>query len=133
MLDFSSVNEFKYTVSMRDTDMTGIVFHPRYLEILTSAREVYLESLGINYENLLEEYNGNFVVTTIEIRFLKPAFLRTRLVIKTFAEKIISTKAKIIQEVFSEIDDEKILTANIGLAFINRSTLQPQLIPLNLN
>ena len=56
MSELKSQYEFNYTISMRDTDATGIVFHQRYLEILTAASESLAKQISLDQTNILKHH-----------------------------------------------------------------------------
>jgi acyl-CoA thioester hydrolase len=117
---------------MRDTDATGIVFHPRYLEILTSAREELYESLGFGSSALAFQHGSMIVVSNVKIRFLQPLFLRQRIVVITEIKKIVCAKIVTNQKIFEIEQNRQILDADMIFAHINKTSLEPQLIPQNL-
>lgn len=124
-------HEYSYVVSMRDTDATGLVFHPRYLEILTAAREDLADKLHINFETLSREFKSMLVVKGMELNFLKPAFLRNQLLIKTCIEKVVNAKVIILQEIYISVDGVHLLVMKSSLTYahISRETLLPIPVP----
>ncbi|OXL16199.1 acyl-CoA thioesterase [Polynucleobacter cosmopolitanus] len=131
LLKLNTWHEFLYTVSMRDTDATGLVFHPKYLEILTAAREDLAERLGMDLQSLNNRYGAMLVVHTMDVNFIGPARLRSELMVKTAILKIKNAKITISHEVFSVGDGNRlILRALMTYAYVDANTLLPMSIPL---
>jgi acyl-CoA thioester hydrolase len=115
---------------MRDTDATGIVFHPRYLEILTAAREEAVESLGFSQNDLKNQYGSTIVVSKLKMDFFRPAILRQKLVVNTLINSVSSAKLNITQKIFDKVQhDQIILDVQLVLAHINSKTLRPEIFP----
>ena len=122
--------EFPYKVSMRDTDATGLVFHPRYLEILTNARENILETIGLNHKFIVNHFQAMLVVRDVNVSFIKPAFLHSKLIIRSKVEKLLNAKISISQNIYLDDDPKSpILIAKINYAYIDVINLSPRLIP----
>jgi acyl-CoA thioester hydrolase len=123
----SEWHEYFYVVSMRDTDATGLVFHPRYLEILTAAREDLADKLGINFEALSKECQSMLVVKDLELKFLKPVFHRNQLLIRTLISRVFNAKVVILQEIYICNAAERVLAMKslLTYAHISRDTLMP--------
>ena len=92
---------FNYRVGMRDTDATGIVYHPKYLEILNYAREEFLLELGILPEELKIDLGVELVVYNVALKFRRRSKVNTMLRIETCWPTITSQKIKISQEILS--------------------------------
>ena len=74
---------FSVTVYYEDTDALGIVYHANYLKYFERARTHYLKSAGFDLHSLYINENIGFVVTKMDIRFLKAAHLNNELVVKS--------------------------------------------------
>jgi acyl-CoA thioester hydrolase len=115
---------------MRDTDATGLVFHPRYLEILTNARENILETIGLNHKFIVNHFQAMLVVRDVNVSFIKPAFLHSKLIIRSKVEKLLNAKISISQNIYLDDDPKSpILIAKINYAYIDVINLSPRLIP----
>ena len=58
-----------------DTDAGGIVYHANYLKFFERARSEWLRAHGIHQQALREQLGGGFVVSDMQIRFVRPARL----------------------------------------------------------
>ena len=70
---------FKHCFAMRvyyeDTDMGGVVFYANYLKFMERGRTEWLRALGVNQSDLAAHEQRGFMVTELDIRYLKPARL----------------------------------------------------------
>lgn len=62
-------------VYYEDTDAAGVVYYASYLRYLERARTEWLRALGFVQERLRNETGMAFVVTSLQIDYLKPARL----------------------------------------------------------
>lgn len=75
-------------VYYEDTDAGGIVYHAAYLRFAERGRAEFVRKLGIDQQQLRAETGSGFVVTSLTIDYLKPAFLDDNLTITTEIERI---------------------------------------------
>ena len=75
-------------VYYEDTDAGGIVYHAAYLRFAERGRTEFVRKLGIDQQQLRIETGSGFVVTSLTIDYLKPAFLDDNLTITTEIERI---------------------------------------------
>ncbi len=91
---------YEYVVSMRDTDATGFVFHPRYLEIFTVARESFAFNNRIDFTTLTKDFGLHFAVYDLKIRFFRSASIGEVLRIETKIAKINESRVVLNQDMF---------------------------------
>jgi acyl-CoA thioester hydrolase len=126
MAEPKSQHEFNYTISMRDTDATGIVFHPRYLEILTAARESLAKQIGLDQTNILKQYGCALVAHSIDVKFYQPCYLGEEIIVKTKIDRSHIAKIYITQEIEkTDLAKNKALNAQLTFVFIDKLTMQP--------
>ena len=71
-------------VYYEDTDFTGLVYHANYVRYLERGRSDCLRLMGIGHADLLDgDRPMAFVVSTLELKFLKPARIDDALVVRT--------------------------------------------------
>jgi len=75
-------------VYYEDTDAGGIVYHAAYLRFAERGRTEFVRKLGIDQQQLRIETGSGFVVTSLTIDYLKPAFLDDTLTITTEIDRI---------------------------------------------
>jgi len=71
-------------VYYEDTDFTGLVYHANYVRYFERGRSDFLRAAGVGHADLLEaEEPLAFVVSELNIRYLKPARIDDALVVRT--------------------------------------------------
>lgn len=68
-------------VYWEDTDAGGIVFYANYLKYFERARTEWLRALGIEQRNLQQSSGGIFVVSDVQLKYLRPARLDDQLLV----------------------------------------------------
>lgn len=121
---------FEYIVSMRDTDATGFVFHPKYLEIFTVAREAFAKKYKFDFKSTIERLGIFLVVYNLKIKYLGSAEIGQILYIKSRIIKISNLKITLLQEIYSDsILSKKITEQEVSLVFLNKISKLPVQIP----
>jgi len=67
--------ECAYRVYYEDTDAGGIVYHANYLRWMERVRTEWLRALGVRHQEITQQDGVQFVVSEMDIRYLKPARL----------------------------------------------------------
>lgn len=70
-------------VYYEDTDAGGIVYHAAYLRFAERGRTEFVRNLGIDQQKMRTDLGLGFVVTSLSIDYLKPAYLDDRLTVTT--------------------------------------------------
>lgn len=71
-------------VYYEDTDFTGLVYHANYVRYLERGRSDALRMMGVGHSELLDgDQPTAFVVSKLEIQYLKPARIDDELVVRT--------------------------------------------------
>lgn len=87
-------------VYYEDTDFTGLVYHANYVRYLERGRSDCLRLMGIGHTDLLDgDRPMAFVVSTLELKFLKPARIDDALVVRTTYQAIKGPRLLISQSV----------------------------------
>ncbi|WP_339933395.1 YbgC/FadM family acyl-CoA thioesterase [uncultured Brevundimonas sp.] len=87
-------------VYYEDTDFTGLVYHANYVRYLERGRSDCLRLMGIGHADLLDgDQPMAFVVSTLELKFLKPARIDNALVVRTTYQAIKGPRLLIAQAV----------------------------------
>ncbi len=68
-------HHFTVRVYYEDTDMGGVVFYANYLKFMERGRTEWLRAVGVNQSDLAAQEQRGFMVTELDIRYLKPARL----------------------------------------------------------
>ena len=77
-------------VYFEDTDASGIVYHASYLRFFERGRTDFLRLLGVHQGERLTpgSLDGYFAVRSLEIEFVRPAFLDDALVVSSGLEEL---------------------------------------------
>ncbi|WP_420472412.1 tol-pal system-associated acyl-CoA thioesterase [Brevundimonas sp. FT23042] len=87
-------------VYYEDTDFTGLVYHANYVRYFERGRSDCLRLMGIGHAELLDhDQPMAFVVSKMELTFLKPARIDDQLVVRTWYEAVKGPRLLIRQEV----------------------------------
>ena len=124
------MNEFVWPVRVyyEDTDAGGFVYYANYLKFLERARTEYLRSIGYEQDQLANVHNIIFIVCSVTIEYIKPAYLNELL--NVHAKITAIRKASLLfQQVIHNQQHERICQAEIKIACIDKTTLKPVTIP----
>ncbi len=89
-----TLDEQKHFLAVRvyfeDTDASGLVYHASYLKFFERGRSDFLRLLGVHQGERLAPGSlaGYFAVRSMEIEFLRPAFLDDAVVVSTGLEEV---------------------------------------------
>ena len=70
-------------VYYEDTDLSGITYHANYLRWFERARSDLLRLLGIDQRAAIEQGEGAYALSEVNLRYLRPARLDDDVVIET--------------------------------------------------
>ena len=123
---------FPVRVYYEDTDVAGIVYYANYLRFLERGRTEWLRELGVD-QTILIDQDIAFVVTEVNIQYLKPARFNDLLEVVT---EIYSTgRARLLFKQSVRNKQQKNLvycTAEVKAACINMTSLKPTALPEQL-
>ena len=92
-------------VYYEDTDFTGLVYHGNYVRFFERGRSDCLRLMGIGHAELLDgDQPMAFVVTRMELTFLKPARIDDELVVRTRYESVRGPRLLISQTMTRDED-----------------------------
>ena len=87
-------------VYYEDTDFTGLVYHANYVRYFERGRSDCLRLMGIGHAELLDgDKPMAFVVSRMELSFLKPARIDDELVVQTRYDAIKGPRLLISQDI----------------------------------
>lgn len=105
-------------VYYEDTDFTGLVYHGAYVRFFERGRSDFLRATGIGHAELLAgDQPLAFVVSRLDIRYLKAARIDDALVVRTTYDAIKGPRLFIGQVI--ERDGEPICRAEVEAACIH--------------
>jgi acyl-CoA thioester hydrolase len=117
-------------VYYEDTDFSGIVYHATYLRFMERGRTNYLRLVGADHRALFEQTEKEapsfaFVVRSMTIDFLKPAFMDDLLEVRTLSRQVSGASISLLQQVLR--GDEVLIEAEVRVAFVSEG--KPRRIP----
>jgi acyl-CoA thioester hydrolase len=87
-------------VYYEDTDFTGLVYHGNYVRYFERGRSDALRLMGIGHAELLDgDEPMAFVVTRLDLHFLKPARIDDELLVRTRYEAVKGPRLLISQTI----------------------------------
>jgi acyl-CoA thioester hydrolase len=111
--------ETKFRVYYEDTDSGGVVYHATYLNFAERARTELLRNIGIEQSTLLEKEGILFVVSEINIKYIKPAKLDDTLLIITKIIHKTKIKLEILQEIY--VEDKMMAKLNVKVICVDNA------------
>ena len=117
-------------VYYEDTDFTGVVYHASYLRFMERGRTNYLRLIGADHRALFEQTEKEapsfaFVVRSMKIDFLKPAFMDDLLEVRTLSHEVSGASIALVQRVMR--GEEILIEAEVRVAFVSEG--RPKRIP----
>ncbi len=122
MTEFS----FPIRVYYEDTDVAGLVYHANYLKFFERARSEWLRAMGVD-QSLMMQQDTIFAVSTIEIKYLKPARFNDQLTVVSQISKCGFASVMFEQQLYrNDNPDVMLSTASVKVVNITLSTMTPQ-------
>ena len=118
---------FAVRVYFEDTDFSGVVYHARYLHFMERARSDMLARAGIGQRAAHEAGEGAYAVTSMQLKFHRPAHFDDALLVTSMVEKVRGASVNIRQIITR--DGEVLLSAEVTAAFASpdgRARRQPK-------
>ena len=110
-------HRFPVRVYFEDTDLSGVVYHANYLRYMERARSDMLRRAGIDQRGFQEAGEGAYAVSSLAIRYRRPARLDDALVVVTRLIQVRAASVDIQQRVMrgTEIlSDAEVTAALVG-------------------
>jgi len=130
----SSIGERVFSLPLRvyieDTDAGGIVFYANYLKYFERARTEFMRSIGFELRRGMAG-NINYVVHSLELKYLRPARLDDLIQVHAQIEKIGRTYL-VFQQWVTDENGQSLVTAWVKVACVNFDTAKPRALPSEL-
>ncbi len=124
-----NVHYYTLRVYYSDTDAGGIVYHGKYLDFTEHARTELLRCLGTEQSESLQQERVGFVVRSLSIDFLQPAYLDDLLTVGTRVVKC--NRFSMVLEQNIRREDELLVSQMIKVGYISLDKGRPVPIPEN--
>jgi acyl-CoA thioester hydrolase len=118
---------FPVRVYYEDTDAGGIVYYANYLKFAERARTEFLRHIGKNQDEMLKQQGLGFVVRECHINYKTPAKLDDALNVTCRVTELRGASLKMEQKIYRQ--DTVLCEVEIGLVFLNITTMRPTKIP----
>ena len=109
----------KIRVYYEDTDASGRVYHANYLKYLERGRSNLIYQSKYNHQELLKKFNIIFVVKSLNINYLKPAFFEDIIEVQTSLNLLSRVKLNFNQKIIR--NNELLVDAEVIVIPINTS------------
>lgn len=110
----------KIQVRFNHVDAAGIVFYPRYYEMLNQVIERWCEqSLGFGFKDLHGQYNGGLPTVKNEVSFTKPSRLGDKLNFELSVNQL--GKSSITLDIVATCEQQQRIQAKMVLVFVKKS------------
>jgi acyl-CoA thioester hydrolase len=103
-------------VYYEDTDLSGITYHANYLRWFERARSDLLRLLGIDQRAAIEQGEGAYALSEVNLRYLRPAKLDDDVVIETRCTELGAASCRMHQ--IARRGDEMLCEAHLRVGFI---------------
>jgi len=111
---------FKFAVAYADTDIEGVMYHGRYIEVAERARSDMSKHIKI------PDGDTGFVAREVNIKYMQPLFLNDEFIVESRAVKIGGASMTIEQKFIK--DDKICAIMNITIAYLG-GDMRPKAIP----
>lgn len=120
---------WKVRVYWEDTDAGGVVYHARYLNFFERARTEWLRSLGVHQAKMADEDNTIFVVTNMNINFVKAARLDDELDTTVHSAQTPGARMVFKQDMIRRSDQQLVASADVTAVCLKADSFKPTRIP----
>lgn len=124
---------FPIRVYYEDTDAGGVVYHSKYLNFFERCRTEWLRELGYEQDELRKSQNILFVVSALNINYVKPALFNQQLIVTTEVTELGASRLIMEQKILRTIDadtTETLAQGSVTLACLDGNKFRPKRIPL---
>ncbi len=121
---------FPIQVYYEDTDAGGVVYHANYLKFLERARSEWLRHLGYEQVQIMQEHQCLFVVKSIQIDYLKPAYFNDVLQVRSKIAKASALRFDFEQDILR--NQERLTTSMVTVVSVHAKSFKPSPAPQHL-
>ena len=114
-------------VYYQDTDAGGVVFHATYLDFLERARMEWMRSKGFDARELASRFGLVFIVSQLQIAYMKPALLDDLVSVSAALEKVGRAQLTFAQAI--RRDGDTLVRAAVNVACVGADDLKPMPFP----
>jgi acyl-CoA thioester hydrolase len=119
-----------FRVYWEDTDAGGVVYYANYLNFMERCRTDWLRQLGVNQHGLRRERQLQFAVTSVAVKFLKPAVLDDEITVTAELARLRGATIEFRQAIWRT--DVQLIDAEVRVACLDAVTLKPRGLPKDM-
>ena len=122
---------FYYNVKVyyEDTDAGGVVFYANYLKFIERGRTEYLRDLGFDQSVLANQKNVVFVVKSLSVDYLSPAYLDDMIEVQTIIKSNKNASLVFTQKILSLEKNTVLFNAEVKVVSVLKNNLKPCAVP----
>lgn len=113
-----------------DTDAGGVVYHTNYIKFMERARTEWLRDLGVEQDELRDEFDVIFAVRSVQVDYFSPAKFNDELTISSKVIQFGKASISIEQEVIKK--DTVLCKGIIKVATLDGTSFRPKAMPKHL-
>ena len=98
----------KIRVYYEDTDAGGIVYYANYFKFTERGRTELLRDLGVSQSEILKKYDIKFIVHSVSMKYINPAFLDDQLTVETKINNLKKASVDFNQNIYKVLNNKKI-------------------------
>ena len=98
----------KIRVYYEDTDAGGIVYYANYFKFTERGRTELLRDLGVSQSKILKKHDIKFIVHSVSMEYINPAFLDDQLTVETKINNLKKASVDFNQNIYKILNDKKI-------------------------
>lgn len=118
-------------VRFAHTDPAGILFYPRYFEMLNQVVEDWFEhGLGLSFHELVIKQGGGVPAVHLEADFISPSELGDRIVFSLVVEKLGRSSCTV--KVIGAANEHERLMAKLTMVLVSMKERKPKSWPADL-
>lgn len=122
---------YPYTIRFQDCDPAGIVFYPRFFEMMNATVEAWFAGpLGLDWHSLHKERGQGVPLVKTESTFLKPSRLSEKVVMHMVVERLGRSSIDLRFELRGPSDDVR-LQATQTVAMVDFTLDPPKAVPIS--
>lgn len=125
-------------VYWEDTDAGGIVFYANYLKYFERARTEWLRSLGLEQRHLQQTLGCIFVVSGIELKYLRSARLDDQLLVTAQLSEMgrssftLQQEARLVGQAVTDAAPVVLCNGHVRIGWVDGATMKPMRLPPQL-
>lgn len=122
--------EIPVRVYWEDTDAGGVVYYANYLKFCERARTEWLRRLGVDQQHLAHTEQLLFVVSSAEMRYVRPARLDDALLVSVEIGQRRGASLEFVQQVRRDDAARTLLAeARVLVACVQAGSMRPRRLP----